>query len=87
MSHTCDWPTPCDNAEVTDPMTTVVDARDAYLAARRQVTETRLALGRAIVEARAQGVEQVDIAKKLELTREQIRRYQAEYEKSLEADS
>jgi hypothetical protein len=68
---------------MTDAMTTVVDARDAYLAARRQVTETRLALGRAIVAARADGVDQVKIAKALKLTREQVRRYQAEYEKSL----
>lgn len=64
-------------------MTTVLDARDAYLAARRQVTETRLALGRAITEARAANVAQADIAKRLGLTREQIRRYQAEYEESL----
>ena len=64
-------------------MTTVLDARDAYLAARRQVTETRLALGRAITEARAANVAQADIAKRLGLTREQIRRYQAEYEDSL----
>jgi hypothetical protein len=68
---------------MTDPMTTVVDARDAYLAARRQVTETRLALGRAIADARAAGTDQVKIAQKLRLTREQVRRYQAEYEKSL----
>jgi hypothetical protein len=70
-----------------DPMTTVVDARDAYLAARRQVTETRLALGRAIADARAQGTDQVKIAAKLRLTREQVRRYQAEYEKWLAAQS
>jgi uncharacterized protein (DUF433 family) len=64
-------------------MATVVAARDAYLAARRQVTETRLALGRAILEAREQDVEQAQIAAKLGLTREQVRRYQAEYEKSI----
>jgi hypothetical protein len=61
-------------------MTTVLAARDAYLAARKQVTETRLALGRAIQEAREQDVPQGVIAAKLQLTREQIRRYQAEYE-------
>jgi hypothetical protein len=61
-------------------MTTVVAARDAYLQARRQVTQTRLELGRAILEARGQDVNQADIAKRLRLTREQIRRYQAEYE-------
>lgn len=66
-------------------MTTVVDARNAYMAARRQVTETRLALGQAIADARAAGTDQVAIAKKLGLTREQVRRYQAEYEKSLTA--
>jgi hypothetical protein len=64
-------------------MATVVAARDAYLAARRQVTETRLALGRAILEARQQDIEQGQIAAKLGLTREQVRRYQAEYEKSI----
>jgi hypothetical protein len=68
---------------MSDPMTTVSAARDAYLAARRQVTETRLALGRAILEAREQNIEQLTIAKALGLTREQVRRYQAEYEKSI----
>lgn len=62
-------------------MTTVVAARDAYKAAREQVTQTRLALGRAIMEAREQGTEQGEIATKLGLTREQVRRYQDEYEK------
>jgi len=61
-------------------MTTVVAARDAYLAARAQVTQTRLALGRAIAEAREQEIPQNEIAKTLGLTREQVRRYQAEYE-------
>ncbi len=64
-------------------MTTVVAARDAYKAARASVTATRLALGRAIRDARAQGERQEQIAKELELTREQVRRYQVEYEKSL----
>lgn len=60
-------------------MADVVAARAAYKAARELVTQTRLALGKAIIDARAQGVQQEQIAKKLELTREQIRRYQAEY--------
>jgi hypothetical protein len=64
-------------------MTDVVTARDAYLAARAHVTETRLALGQAIQAARSQNVGQVRIAQELHLTREQVRRYQAEYEKSL----
>lgn len=64
-------------------MTAVTDARDAYLAARKRVTETRLALGRAIAEAREQNIPQLEIARKLGLTREQVRRYQAEYEKAL----
>ena len=68
-------------------MTDVVVARDAYLAARKRAAETRLALGRAIQEARAQDVKQDTIAKKLELTREQIRRYQREYELWLMAQS
>lgn len=59
----------------------VLAARDAYLAARRRVTETRLALGRAIAEARTQGVKQVTIAGALGLSREHVRRYQAGYEK------
>lgn len=62
-------------------MTDITNARDAYLAARRKVEETRLALGKAIREARAQGVDQVEIAAKLDLTREQVRRYQDEYER------
>jgi DNA-binding transcriptional regulator LsrR (DeoR family) len=61
-------------------MSNVLAARDAYMTARRQVTEARHALGRAILDARRQGVQQSDIAKQLGLTREQVRRYQAEYE-------
>lgn len=61
-------------------MATVVAARDAYLAARQQVTTARLELGRAIAEARAKDVAQSAIAEQLGLTREQVRRYQAEYE-------
>lgn len=64
-------------------MTTVVAARDAYLSARAEAARTRVALGRAIAEARAQDIEQGAIAKELGLTREQIRRYQREYEKTL----
>lgn len=87
MLHTREWPHTCDNAKVTDSMATVVAARDAYLAARKQVTQTRLALGRAIQEAREQNIPQLEIAKKLGLTREQVRRYQAEYEQTLAAGS
>ena len=65
-------------------MTDVVEARDAYLTARKHAAETRLALGRAIQEARAADIPQTEIAVKLNLTREQIRRYQREYELSLE---
>lgn len=64
-------------------MTAITEARDAYLAARQAVTDARLALGRAIADARRQGTEQVDIAKTLGLTREQIRRYEAEYRESV----
>ncbi len=64
-------------------MSTVLAARSAYVAAREHVTRTRLALGRAIMDARAQGVPQEEIARELGLTREQVRRYQAEYTKSL----
>ena len=66
-------------------MAAVVNAREAYLAARKQVTETRLALGRAILEARQQDIGQLAIAKELGLTREQVRRYEAEYVKTLAA--
>lgn len=61
-------------------MSDVVAARDAYMAARRKVAETRLALGRSILIARQRGVQQGAIAKQLGLTREHVRRYQAEYE-------
>lgn len=64
-------------------MSDVLEARNAYKAAREQVRETRLALGRAILEARSQNIHQAEIAKKLGLTREQVRRYQFEYEESL----
>jgi predicted transposase YdaD len=62
-------------------MANVVAARSAYVAARQRVEETRLALGEAIRDARAQGVQQEQIAKELGLTREQVRRYQAEFER------
>lgn len=58
-------------------MTDVVAARNAYVAARKRVGETKIALGLAIRDARAQGVQQERIAQELGLTREQIRRYQA----------
>lgn len=64
-------------------MTAVVTAREAYRAAREEVARARLALGRAIMEARNQGTEQGEIAAKLKLTREQVRRYQDEYEKAI----
>lgn len=62
-------------------MAAVVEARNAYVAARDQVEVTRLALGKAIREARASGTDQAKIADELKLTREQVRRYQVEYEK------
>jgi hypothetical protein len=68
-------------------MADVVAARNAYLEARRQVEATRLALGRAIAEARNSGVDQTKIASELRLTREQVRRYQAEYKKKVAKDS
>jgi hypothetical protein len=64
-------------------MTAITEARDDYLAARQAVTDARLALGRAIADARATGTEQVDIARTLKLTREQVRRYEAEYRASI----
>lgn len=68
-------------------MTAVIEARDAYKAARELTAKRRLELGRAIREARLQNVPQEQIAKELELTREQIRRYQREYEKTLNGAS
>ena len=65
-------------------MTEVATARDAYLAARAEAAAKRLELGRAIQAARAQDVPQERIARELKLTREQIRRYEREHEKSLE---
>ena len=82
MLHTGYWPRPCHNRKVTDAMSDVLAARDAYKAARALVKERRLALGRAIRDARAEGLEQGKIAATLELTREQVRRYQAEFEKA-----
>lgn len=82
MLHTDYWPHPCHNRKVPDAMSDVVAARDAYQAARKRVKETRLALGRAIRDAREQDVPQVKIAEALGLTREQVRRYQAEFERA-----
>lgn len=73
----------CHDVEVPEPMATVVAARSAYMAARAEVEKTRLELGRAIREAREQGIEQQEIATELELTREHVRRFQAEYEKKV----
>jgi hypothetical protein len=64
-------------------MADVVAARDAYLDARKLVARRRLELGRAIVDARLQHIKQEAIASTLRLTREQVRRYQFEYEKWL----
>jgi len=64
-------------------MADVVAARDAYLDARKLVAQRRLELGHAIRTARLQEIEQGVIAKELGLTREQIRRYQTEYEREL----
>lgn len=63
-------------------MSDVVAARDAYLEAREHVREARLALGKAIRDARDQDVPQGKIAATLSLTREQVRRYQAEFERA-----
>jgi hypothetical protein len=63
-------------------MTTVTEARAAYVSAMDDVTVKRLALGKAIREAREQDVKQGAIAAELRLTREQVRRYQVEYEKA-----
>lgn len=60
-------------------MTAITEARDAYLAARDAVRDCRLALGHAIADARAAGAGQADIARALNLTREQIRRYEVEW--------
>jgi predicted XRE-type DNA-binding protein len=62
----------------------VVAARKAYEQAqedaRQLVERARLDLGKAIQEARQQNVSQDAIAKELGLTREQVRRFQREYE-------
>jgi len=63
-------------------MSDVIAARDAYLNAREQVKAARLALGRAIHEARQRNVAQADIAKQLGLTREHIRVYEVDYKKA-----
>lgn len=62
----------------------VVQARKAYEQAQKDaralIERARLDLGRAIHDARHQDVSQDAIAKKLGLTREQVRRFQREYE-------
>lgn len=63
----------------------VVAARKAYeeaqVRARSSVELARLELGKAIRDARRQNVSQDAIAKELNLTREQVRRFQREFEK------
>lgn len=67
----------------------VVAARKAYEQAqedaRALIERARLDLGRAIADARSQDVSQDAIAKELKLTREQVRRFQREYENSAES--
>lgn len=67
----------------------VVAARKAYEQAqedaRALVERARLDLGRAIADARRQEVSQDAIAKELKLTREQVRRFQREYESRAES--
>ncbi len=78
---------PCHNEGVSDPMGNVVDARRAYeqaqVDARTLVERARRGLGKAIHDARRQNVSQDAIAKELGLTREQVRRFQREYEQSI----
>lgn len=68
-------------------MADVVAARRAYEEAQKEaralVRRARLDLGRAIADARRQSVTQDSIVKELDLTREQVRRFQREYELSL----
>ncbi len=65
-------------------MADVISARRAYeeaqQAARTLVKRARLRLGQAILDARRRDVSQDAIAKELGLTREQVRRFQREYE-------
>jgi cellulase/cellobiase CelA1 len=62
----------------------VVAARKAYEQAQQEARElvrrARLELGRAIYDARRRDVSQDAIGKELGLTREQLRRFQREYE-------
>ena len=70
-------------------MTDVVAARRAYEQAQKEARElvrrARLNLGRAIADARSQSISQDAIVKMLQLTREQVRRFQREYELELRA--
>jgi DNA relaxase NicK len=65
-------------------MADVVAARKAYEQAQKDardmVRRARLDLGRAIRDARQSEVSQDAIVKELKLTREQVRRFQREYE-------
>lgn len=65
-------------------MADVVAARKAYKQAqddaRALIERARLDLGKAIADARRQDVSQDAIANELKLTREQVRRFQREYE-------
>lgn len=67
----------------------VVTARRAYEQAQKDardlVERARLNLGKAIHDARRQEVSQDAIAKELGLTREQVRRFQREYEAGAQA--
>ena len=64
----------------------VIAARKAYEQAqddaRELVRRARLDLGRAGVDARRQDISQLAIVEQLGLTREQVRRFQREYEES-----
>ncbi|MEU6709943.1 hypothetical protein ABZ897_00575 [Nonomuraea sp. NPDC046802] len=68
----------------------VVAARKAYeqaqIDARELVKRARLDLGRAIRDARRQEISQDAIVKELGLTREQVRRFQREFEDAAPRD-
>lgn len=71
-------------------MADVVAARRAYEQAQKEARElvrrARLDLGRAIADARGQNIPQDAIVKTLGLTREQVRRFQREFEDSTPRD-
>lgn len=73
----------CNHAEVSDPLTEVLEARKAYEQARadakKLVDRARARLGLSIVQARRSGKSQTAVMESMGKSREQVRAFEQAY--------